>query len=296
MTRKTYLLVILVLFASIIWIGAAEAYVIGEEDMLQISVWGNPDLSVHVPVRPDGMISVPLVGDVKAAGATPQELKKILEKELARYVKTPVVSVIVTAINSFKVYIFGDGVSRTPNPAGAAPGAAGGTAAANNGQAGQMTSGQITLRRNTTLLQLLAQLGSLGDIDLKNSYLLRAGKMVDVNFENLVVNGDVSQDVPLVSNDIIYLPAGFNSRIRVTGAVKTPGVFPYAGGMTALDAVLIAGGFTEFASQNDVLILRREGTTIKHIEVKLKDVMNGNIAKNVPLKPGDIVTVKTGMF
>ncbi len=213
--------------------------------MLQISVWGNPELNVHLPVRPDGMISMPLMGDVKAAGTTPHELKVKLEKELVRFVKAPVVSVMVTAINSFKVYIFGDGASKAMSSGGAAANAAGG---------GGATSGQMTLRRNTTLLQLLAQVGSLSDVDVKNAYLLRAGKRLDVNFENLIADGDVSQDVKLESNDVIYLPAGFNSRIRVTGEVRAPGVFPYAGGMTALDAVLIAGGFTEFASQNDVII------------------------------------------
>ncbi len=267
----------------------AEGYVIGEEDMLQISVWGNSDLNVHVPVRPDGMISMPLVGDVKAAGLAPQELKKVLEKELARYVKAPVVSVIVTAINSFKVYIFGEGVSRSAAPSGSGTAAAGATS-------GGPPSGQVTLRRNTTLLQLLAQLGSLSDVDLHNAYLLRNGKMIDVNFENLVSVGDISQDVKLEPNDIIYLPGGFNSRVRVTGAVRTPGVYPYASGMTALDAVLLAGGFTEFASQNSVYIVRKEGNVTKNIDVKLKDVMNGKASKNVLLKPGDIITVKTGIF
>ena len=90
--------------------------------MLQISVWGNSDLSVHVPVRPDGMISMPLIGDVKAEGKTPRDLKAALEKELKRYVKAPVVSVTVTAINSFKVYVFGDGVSRSTGGPGDATG------------------------------------------------------------------------------------------------------------------------------------------------------------------------------
>jgi polysaccharide export outer membrane protein len=265
----------------------AEGYVIGEEDMLQISVWGNADLSVHVPVRPDGMISMPLVGDVKAAGLTPQELKKVLEKDLSRFIKAPVVSVIVTAVNSVKVYIIGDGASRVATTGTSAGGAAG---------TGQPSSGQITLRRHTTLLQLLAQLGPLNDIDLAHAYLLRDKRKLSVNFEQLVQKGDYSQDVTLEANDIIYLPGGYSSRIRVTGAVRTPGVIPYAEGMTALDAVLSVGGFTEFASPNSTIIIRKEGNITKNIDVKLKDVINGNISKNVFLRPGDIVTVKTGIF
>lgn len=270
----------------------AQGYIIGEEDMLQISVWGNSELSVHIPVRPDGMISMPLIGDVKAGGKTPQELKKALEHELKRYVKAPVVSVTVTAINSFKVYVFGDGVSRAAASLGDA---AGHTAGGATG-AGGPTSGQITLRRNTTLLQLLAQLGSLSNIDLPNAYLLRAGKKVSVNFEQLVGKGDYSQDVKLEPNDTLYLPGGFSNRIRISGAVRTPGIFPYSEGMTALDAVLAAGGFTEFASENNVRVARKEGDEIKSYKVKVKDVMNGEIGKNFTLKPGDVVTVKTSWF
>lgn len=267
----------------------AEGYVIGEEDIIQISVWGNTELSVTVPVRPDGMLSMPLVGDIKASGLTPLDLKKTLEKELARFVKSPVVSVIVTAINSFKVYVFGDGASKVLVQTGNAQGGAA-SAGASSG------SGQITLRRHTTLLQLLAQLGSLSDIDLANAYLLREGTKLPVNFELLMKNGDYSQDVALQSNDVIYLPGGYTNRIRVTGAVRTPGSIPYAEGMTVLDAVLSAGGFTEFASENNVLVVRKEGSASKKINVKLQDVMNGKNTINVLLKPGDIVMVKTGLF
>jgi polysaccharide export outer membrane protein len=255
--------------------------------MVQISVWGNAELSVQVPVRPDGMISMPLVGDIKAAGMTPLELKRNLERELARFVKAPVVSVIVTAINSVKVYVFGDGAAKVLSTRSAPGGAVNGAAP---------SSGQMTLRRHTTLLQLLAQVGSLSDIDLTNAYLLRSGTKLPKDFDRLMRNGDYSQDIELEANDVIYLPGGYSTRIRVAGAVRTPGCIPYAEGMTALDAVLSAGGFTEFASQNDVLVIRKEGNESTRINVKLKDVMNGKNTKNVLLKPGDIVMVNTGFF
>ena len=67
--------------------------------------------------------------------------------------------------------------------------------------------------------------------------------------------------------------------------------------LTALDAILHAGGFTEFARENGVVIVRKSGGDIKNIEVRLKDVMrNGDISKDVPLKPGDLIIVKTGLF
>jgi polysaccharide export outer membrane protein len=259
----------------------ASGYVIGDEDVLQISVWGNQELSVTVPVRPDGKISVPLLGDVQATGQTPQELKVKLEQGLSKFVKTPVVSVMVTAINSFKVYVFGEGISHTP---------ATGTAA------GASASGVITLKKNTTLIQLLAQLGSLKNADLKNAYILRGGQKLPVDFVQLITRGDTSQDIELAANDVIYIPDNYDQRIRVTGAVRTPVIVPFSEGMTALDAVLSAGGFTEFASQNSVVVVRKDGSTVKNIEVKLKDVMNGNISKNIFLQPGDIVVVNSNIF
>ncbi len=260
----------------------ASGYVIGDEDVLQISVWGNPELSVTVPVRPDGKISVPLLGDVQATGVTPQELKAKLEQGFVKFVKSPVVSVIVTAINSFKVYVFGEGISRAAG-AGTVQGAA-------------ATTGVITLKKNTTLIQLLAQLGSLRNADLKNSYVLRDGQKLPVDFVQLVTKGDIAHDVQLASNDVIYIPDNYDQRIRVTGAVRTPVILPYSEGMTALDAVLSAGGFTEYASQNGVVVVRKEGGKIKNIDVKLRDVMYGDINKNVLLLPGDIVMVHSNIF
>ena len=100
----------------------------------------------------------------------------------------------------------------------------------------------------------------------------------------------------LESNDVIYIPDNFDQRIRVTGAVRTPATLPYSEGITALDAVLSAGGFTEFASQNSVMVVRKDGDAIKNIEVKLKDVMYGEVNKNVVLQPGDIVMVHSTIF
>jgi polysaccharide export outer membrane protein len=272
---------------------AGEGYVIGDEDMLQISVWGNPELTVQVPVRPDGMISVPLIGDIRASGVEPQELKTTLEREYANFVKKPTVSVIVKEINSFKVYVLGEGIKSGTGGGGTTP-----AGAASGGiPAGGAASGVITLRRNTTLMQLLAQMGSFRGADLNNAYVLRNGKKLDSDFYKLVEKGDITQDTQLMPNDIIFIPDNFDKRIKVIGAVKTPVIIPFREGLTALDAILIAGGFTDFAKQNDVAVIRKEGGEMKSIEARLKDVMNdGAVSKDVPLKPGDLVVAKTGLF
>ena len=287
---KRYLLVLSVVFLIII--GSAPVcrgtIAIGEEDILQISVWGYPDLTVTVPVRPGGVISVPFVGEVKAGGLTPQELKGVLEKGFEKFIKTPTVSVVVTAVNSFKVYVYGAGLQ-----GGASEAASPGVAAENSG----IKPGAITLKRDTTLMQLLALLGFQKYADLANAYIIRGEKKLDVNFYKLVAQGDVSQDIPLQPNDVIFVPAALEQRIKVVGAVKTPGLIPFTEGMTTLDAILTAGGFTDYASQNNVFIIRKEGKEVKNIRVRIKDVLNdGAVGENLPLRPGDIVKVKDSLF
>ena len=81
-------------------VGEAPQYRLGAGDVVAVSVWKNPDLSVTVPVRPDGFISVPLVGDVRAGGRTPAEIAEDAENQLTRFIRTPRVSIIVEELNS----------------------------------------------------------------------------------------------------------------------------------------------------------------------------------------------------
>lgn len=88
--------------------GCPADYSIGPEDVLDVSVWGNIELTRTVPVRPDGKISLPLLDDVQAAGLTPLQLRESLASSLARYLATPTVSIIVREIHSFKVTVMGE--------------------------------------------------------------------------------------------------------------------------------------------------------------------------------------------
>ncbi len=83
------------------------AYVIGPSDELSISVWHQPELTLTVPVRPDGMISLPLLNDVQAAGKTPAQLRTEITEKLTKFDKDPQVTVIVAAMNSQRVYVTG---------------------------------------------------------------------------------------------------------------------------------------------------------------------------------------------
>ena len=88
--------------------GRVQRFRIGPEDTLQISVWKNEAMSRTVPVRPDGMVSLPLVNDVEAAGLTPMELRDLLTKKLGEYIPNPEVSVTLTEVRSFKVSVMGE--------------------------------------------------------------------------------------------------------------------------------------------------------------------------------------------
>jgi polysaccharide export outer membrane protein len=95
---------------------AAPQYRIGPEDMLHISVWESKELTLDVVVRPDGMISLPLIQDVKAEGLTAAELATVLHNKLLDFIKVPQVFVVVTQVNASKIYIVGSVIKPGPYP------------------------------------------------------------------------------------------------------------------------------------------------------------------------------------
>lgn len=169
-----------------------DTYRIGVDDIVLVSVWGNEKLSIQVPVRPDGRISVPLVGDIDAGGKTPEAVSRNIEAALSDYVRDPKVSVILIELRSHE----------------------------------------------------------------------------------------------------------FISRVRVTGAVRSPISVPFRQGMTVLDLVLLAGGLNEFASPGRARLYRRGGTAGQQVlEVSLDDILNnGQLETNFSLLPGDVLTVPERLF
>jgi polysaccharide export outer membrane protein len=175
---------------NVVFIPTAS-YKIGVDDVIQVSVWKNPDLSIKVPVRPDGMISMPLAGDVRAGGLTPKEVAANIEEILGEYLRGPKVVVIVSELRSHE-----------------------------------------------------------------------------------------------------YL-----SRISVTGAVAEPTSLTYRQGMTVLDAILAAGGITQFSSSNKTKLYRRSAGGTQIIDVRLGDILTkGNLSTNYPLQPGDVITLPERNF
>ncbi len=159
------------------------SYKIGPQDVLQIDVWKEPEITRSVPVRPDGKITLPLLNDVQAAGLTPMELAEAIRTELKRYINNPQVTVSVSAINSRRVYITGEVIR---------PGA-------------------FPLLPGMTVLQALTSAGGFTPFaNTKGIYVLRVegGKQVKLPFDyKAFVNGKKPEvNVQLQPGDTIVVP------------------------------------------------------------------------------------------
>src|SRR5438445_6876685 len=161
---------------------AGPTYVIGADDTLHIDVWKEPDLTVTLPVRPDGMISLPLLNDVQAAGLTPMQLAASITEKLKKYLADPRVTVVVTQMNSQRVYVLGE----------------------------VLHSGAIPLLPNMTVLQALATAGFTQFANTKNIYVLRItnGKQQKMPFNyKQAMKGDApAQNITLKPGDTIVVP------------------------------------------------------------------------------------------
>jgi len=157
-------------------------YQIGPEDVLDISVWKNPDLSRTVPVRPDGKISLPLVNDIQAAGLTPSRLRQELTQRLSEFVPSPEVAVIVREVNSASVAVVG--AVRTP--------------------------GRYSIRSPSTVLELIAVAQGFTDFAARDRIVVlrRIGRIdtrIPFNYRN-IADGSAQDNFFVRPGDIIVVP------------------------------------------------------------------------------------------
>lgn len=162
-------------------------YRIGVGDELHVQVWRNDELSTHVPVRPDGKISSPLVGDIVAAGLTTQELAKAIGEKLSTYVRNPEVTVIVSnpASADFLRRVRVTGAVRTPS--------------------------SVTYRQGMTVLDLVLQAGGLNEFAAPGkSRLYRTidgrTKIYAIDLEAVLQKGDLRTNYPLYPSDVVTIP------------------------------------------------------------------------------------------
>ena len=164
--------------------GSMKAYRIGVDDILTITVWHEPDISRNVPVRPDGKISLPLVGEVQAAGTTTPELERSLKETLAKFIKDPEVTVIVAEIRSQRINVIGQ----------------------------VMHPGAFSLTQQMGVLDAIALAGGLRDFAKKGSiYVLRASAdgnrtRMPYDYKAVLKGKSSAQEILLKANDTVVVP------------------------------------------------------------------------------------------
>ncbi len=183
-------------------------YIIGPGDGLEIFVWGNPDITRSVTVRPDGKITTPLVDDLLASGKTPYELAREVEKELSKFVRDPQVAIIVSGFQG----IYPQQIRVIGQISGGASGGGGGGSA--GGGQNRYSARSLPYSKEMSLLDLLIQLGGIGQFaDGNRSSIIRRvdgeQKQFSVRIDDLLENGDMTANVKVMPGDILIVPEAF---------------------------------------------------------------------------------------
>jgi polysaccharide export outer membrane protein len=250
---------------------ARVEYKIAEHDELQINVYGEPDLTKTVRVAVDGNISYPLLGRVKVAGLTTQELEDSLSKLLREggYIVNPQVSVYMEKFSTISI------LGEVRNP------------------------GSYELKGKFGILDAVAQAGGFNiDADINNVKILRVqdGQQTTTQLRlGDIKKGLETTEIVLKPNDTICVEK--IGKVTVLGEVSRPGTFELKDRLTVLEAIAMAGGFTDVASINSTRIIRAEEGSKKVIRIKVTDITRrGQREKDIELFPGDIIYVPESLF
>jgi polysaccharide biosynthesis/export protein len=247
---------------------------LGPGDQLEIEGMGDISTVTPVTIGPDGKIYYSILPGIDLWGLTLPEARDRIAVEMQKYFREkPVVTLALRSVASQRVWLLG----RVGSP------------------------GIYSLERPTPLLDALAQAGGLEVVtppgggpsetaDLTRSFLIRDGHLVPVDFERLLRDGDLSQNVYLRPDDFVYIPSVRSSQVHVLGAVLQPRSERMAGQLTLIQAIALAGGTVPHASLPNVAILRGSLAHPQIAIVDVKQVLHGK-APDVRLMPDDIVYV-----
>jgi polysaccharide export outer membrane protein len=164
----------------------SSEYIIGAEDVLEITVWRNVDLSKIVQVRPDGRISMPIIRDIMAVGKTPSQLAEEISNKLKEYIQTPVVAVSVKEVNGSNIFVLGE----VAKP------------------------GKYPLKSKTTLLQGITIAGGFTPIAARNQMVIfrftenaTGMKRLTASYDDIVLRGGITENFELKSGDTVVVPS-----------------------------------------------------------------------------------------
>ncbi len=253
-----------------------EAYYLGYHDILRITVFGRQDsvsgatdITRDAEIRNDGMISYPLVSDIKAAGLTIPQLQHNIVEKLKEYIVAPKVDIQIIKYASRDVSILGE--VNIPHV--------------------------IYLRGRTTLLEAIANAGGLTDkANLKGAYIIRNNKIIPIDLYALMTEGDLKYNVEVRRKDIIYIPNVQDQRVYVIGEVKKPTVVPFAGKILRVaEAIASAGDFEISAKKSNIKIIRGGLKNPTVITVDFNKITDGDLGENIALNSEDIVYVPASL-
>ena len=251
--------------------GQSYEYQIGAKDLLEISVFEVPELNITVRVSENGMISLPLLGEVKAEGINRADLEKKIASMLEKnYLKNAQVTIFIKEFQSKKISVMG----AVKNP------------------------GTHDLIGRQSLLQVISMAGGLSEqasdtVIIFRQFRALPSQSLIIKLDDLLLKANPKYDLPVFPGDIINVPGSQFLDIYVFGQVKNPGAVRMKKGsdeVTLLRAIAQAGGFSDRARRGKVLITRNEGGTEKKIYVDVKDILGGS-RKDFALKAFDVVFV-----
>ncbi|HHN65343.1 MAG TPA: periplasmic polysaccharide biosynthesis/export protein [Nitrospirae bacterium] len=240
----------------------AQDYIVGEGDVLKITVYEHPDLTTVARVSGEGSILFPLIGQVKVKGLTVSEVSKKIARMLADgYIVNPQVTVFIEEFRSKKATIMGE----VNNP------------------------GLYQLEGDTTFLELVSKAGGLtkdaGDRAIIKRKTPTGNRVITIDLRKLIEEGDTSIDISIQDGDSIFISkAGL---FYVTGEVKKPDAYRYEEGTTVIKAITMAGGFTDKASTSRVKIIRKKDN---------KEVVLEKVNMDEPIMPDDVIVVPESFF
>lgn len=278
----------MLLMALLAFQAAAQEYIIGPDDKIQISFWQQPDLNTTARVQHDGKISLPLLGEVDAAGLTPRELEEKVVKGISVYnKKISQARVEVLEYNSRMVFVTGE-VNRP---------------------------GKYAFEFIPNLWELLREAGGpTGRASLTEVSVIRggeeAGKKISVNLAQVLEKGDFSGLPVLKPGDTVIVPAFpvegapataelmGRSVIFVFGQVARPGIYPVEEQSTLLQAIGLAGGPAPGADLRNVRVVMKQGVQSTVAKVNLDKYLHQGSPPDLILHPGDTIVIpeKTGVW
>jgi polysaccharide export outer membrane protein len=236
-----------------------ENYVLGPGDTIDVVVYGEADLSRTVTIKPDGSVSLPLLGEVKAAGKTTRQFADELARLYKKYLKAPSITVTVRDFRVERIYILGQ-VARP---------------------------GEYQLRPAIGVMELLANAGGpTNRADLAKVVVIRGKtEAMQLNLLEAFARNN-NPDVKLLAGDVLFIPET-DRRTVVLGQVNRPGAYELLQGQRVSDLVAAAGGVTSRAATDKAFIVRGQ----EQIPVNLQKVLAGDIPSNLALQPGDMMVV-----